>query len=269
MLVVGILGFCIAIVGVEGGFARGLQLRKRSVYPRVVLAELGGVYKVSEAAPQALAVLHRLLGLRASFIAVLGDNEEVSLAAVSGMSPERAECLLQAGMPKLREAMSTKQGVPIDLLPVLAEVRDNRREGVVLIPVMALHDLTGVLVVVGERGNRDLRDGQLLSGIGTALGLSLENLRQKEIILHMAYHDALTDLPNRRLFEDRLTVALAQARRKKQMAAVMCLDLDQFKVVNDTMGHAMGDLLLKSVAERLTGLMRAPSWSWVRGGTET
>jgi diguanylate cyclase (GGDEF)-like protein len=72
----------------------------------------------------------------------------------------------------------------------------------------------------------------------------------------MAYHDALTDLPNRRLFEDRLTVALAHARRKTQMAAVMCLDLDRFKVVNDTMGHALGDLLLQSVAERLTGLMR-------------
>ena len=256
MLLTGAVGFGIAIVGVEGGFAHGLQLRKRSVYPRVVLAELGGVYKVSEAAPHALAVLHRLLDIRASFIAVFGENEEVSLAAVSGMSPERAERLLQAGMSKLREAMSTKQPVLTDLHPVLGEARDSRREGVVFIPVMALHEPMGVLVVVGEKGNRDLRDGQLLSDIGTALGLSLENLRQKETILHMAYHDALTDLPNRRLFEDRLTVALAQARRKKQMAAVMCLDLDRFKVVNDTMGHALGDLLLQSVAERLAGLMR-------------
>lgn len=268
LLVVGAVAFGIAIVGVEGGFAHGLQLRKRSAYPRVVLAELGGVYKVSEAAPHALSVLHRLLGLRASFIAVFGDNEEVSLAAVSGMSSERAERLLQTGMPKLREAMSTKQSVLIDLLPVLAEARDSRREGVVFIPVMALHEPMGVLVVVGEKGNRDLRDGQLLSGIGTALGLSLENLRQKETILHLAYHDALTDLPNRRLFEDRLTVALAQAHRKKQMAAVMCLDLDRFKVVNDTMGHAMGDQLLQSVAERLTGLMRDSDTVARMGGDE-
>lgn len=251
-----VISYFIAIVSVERTFAHGLQLRKRSAYPGIVLAELGRGRYMDAAARDALAVLHRLLGLRASFIAVFGDNEEVSLAAVSGMSPERAERLLQAGLPKLREAMSTKQAAPIDLLPVLEEARDSRREGVVLIPVMALHDLTGVLVVVGEKGNRDLRDGQLLSGIGTALGLSLENLRQKETILHMAYHDALTDLPNRRLFEDRLTVALAQARRKKQMAAVMCIDLDRFKVVNDTMGHALGDLLLQSVAERLTGLMR-------------
>jgi diguanylate cyclase (GGDEF)-like protein len=268
MLVVGAVAFSIAIVGVEGGFAHGLQLRKRSAYPRVVLAELGGVYKVSEAAPRALAVLHRLLGLRASFIAVFGGNEEVSLAAVSGMSRERAERLLQAGMPKLREAMSTKQAVLIDLFPVLVEARDSRRESVVFIPVMALHEPAGVLVVVGEKGSRDLRDGQLLSSIGMALGLSLENLRQKETILHLAYHDALTDLPNRRLFEDRLTVALAQARRKKQMAAVICLDLDRFKVVNDTMGHAMGDQLLKSVAERLTGLIRDSDTVARMGGDE-
>ncbi len=80
--------------------------------------------------------------------------------------------------------------------------------------------------------------------------------RAEETIKHMAYHDSLTDLPNRTLFQDRLTVALAQARRKRRMAAVMFLDLDRFKVVNDTVGHALGDDLLQGVAERLTGLVR-------------
>ena len=83
-----------------------------------------------------------------------------------------------------------------------------------------------------------------------------ERKRAEEMIEHLAYHDALTGLPNRTLFEDRLAVTLAQARRKKQMAAVMFLDLDRFKVVNDTVGHTLGDQLLQSVAERLTGLMR-------------
>ena len=72
----------------------------------------------------------------------------------------------------------------------------------------------------------------------------------------MAYHDSLTDLPNRALFEDRLAVTLAQAHRKKQTGAVLFLDLDRFKVVNDTVGHAVGDQLLQSVAERLKGLVR-------------
>lgn len=251
-----VVGFGISIAAVEGAFVRGLQLRKRSAYPRVLLAELGAVYTVSEAAPLALAVLHRLLGLRASFITIGSDDDNVSLASVCGMSRERAERSLQSGMPKVREAMRTKQVARLDPSSTLSEGMASPHEDVALIPMEALHETMGVLAVVGDKGNRDLKDGQLLSGIGMALGLSLEYLRQKEAILHMAYHDALTDLPNRTLFEDRLTVALAQARRKRQMAAVMFLDLDRFKVVNDTVGHAMGDLLLKSVGQRLNGLVR-------------
>jgi diguanylate cyclase (GGDEF)-like protein/PAS domain S-box-containing protein len=94
--------------------------------------------------------------------------------------------------------------------------------------------------------------------VGTQ-GTAHDNTKRKqaeETIKHLAYHDALTGLANRTLFQDRLTVALAQARRKKQTAAVMFLDLDRFKAVNDTVGHALGDHLLQGVAERLTGLVR-------------
>ncbi|MFQ5471755.1 MAG: putative bifunctional diguanylate cyclase/phosphodiesterase, partial [Dehalococcoidia bacterium] len=83
-----------------------------------------------------------------------------------------------------------------------------------------------------------------------------ERKRVEEAISHLAYHDALTGLPNRSLFVDRLTVALAQARRGKRMVAVMALDLDRFKVVNDTVGHAEGDQLLRQVGEQLAGLSR-------------
>ena len=95
-----------------------------------------------------------------------------------------------------------------------------------------------------------------MSGLGVALGLSLETLRQKQTIRHLAYHDGLTNLPNRMLFEDRLSVALAKVRRTKQPLAVMFMDMDRFKVVNDTVGHALGDRLLKNIAERLVGLLR-------------
>lgn len=70
-------------------------------------------------------------------------------------------------------------------------------------------------------------------------------------ILYQAYHDALTGLPNRMLFHDRLTQALTQARRDGRGLAVLFLDLDQFKVVNDTLGHGAGDRLLQEVAGRL------------------
>ena len=73
-------------------------------------------------------------------------------------------------------------------------------------------------------------------------------------IAHMAHHDALTGLPNRVLFHERLADALARVRRPGGASlAVHCLDLDHFKSVNDTLGHPVGDLLLKSVAERLRG----------------
>ena len=80
--------------------------------------------------------------------------------------------------------------------------------------------------------------------------------QSEETIRHLAYHDALTDLPNRALFADRLTIALAQARRTGQGLAVMFLDIDRFKLINDTLGHTAGDELLKSLAVELGVLVR-------------
>jgi diguanylate cyclase (GGDEF)-like protein len=72
----------------------------------------------------------------------------------------------------------------------------------------------------------------------------------------MATHDALTGLPNRMLFNDRLTMALTQARRSLNKLAVMLLDLDYFKDVNDALGHGVGDQLLCAVGDRLRQLLR-------------
>ncbi len=73
---------------------------------------------------------------------------------------------------------------------------------------------------------------------------------------HQAYHDVLTDLPNRIMFEDRLQQALAQARRDGTLLALMFLDLDNFKCINDQYGHQMGDRLLRVVAKRLVTCVR-------------
>ncbi|HUW51206.1 MAG TPA: EAL domain-containing protein [Sulfuricella sp.] len=75
-------------------------------------------------------------------------------------------------------------------------------------------------------------------------------------LVHQATHDVLSGLPNRLLFHDRLGQALAQASRADQMIAVMLLDLNRFKTINDTLGHDTGDLLLKQVAHRLAGCLR-------------
>jgi diguanylate cyclase (GGDEF)-like protein/PAS domain S-box-containing protein len=90
----------------------------------------------------------------------------------------------------------------------------------------------------------------------------------EEKIRHLAYHDALTSLPNRLLFNDRLTMAMAHAKRHRQKVAVIFLDLDNFKNVNDSLGHAVGDQLLQAVAQRLVRWTRLEDTVARLGGDE-
>jgi diguanylate cyclase (GGDEF)-like protein/PAS domain S-box-containing protein len=90
----------------------------------------------------------------------------------------------------------------------------------------------------------------------------------EEQIRYQAYYDQLTGLPNRNLFYDRFLIALAQAKRNEQMLAVMFLDLDGFKLVNDTYGHDVGDFLLQAAASRLRGCVRAGDTVARVGGDE-
>jgi diguanylate cyclase (GGDEF)-like protein/PAS domain S-box-containing protein len=85
---------------------------------------------------------------------------------------------------------------------------------------------------------------------------------------HLADHDALTGLPNRRLLEDRLTQALALSYRNRKQTAVMFVDLDRFKAINDSFGHAVGDTLLKEVAQRLVRQLRVGDTICRIGGDE-
>jgi diguanylate cyclase (GGDEF)-like protein/PAS domain S-box-containing protein len=103
-------------------------------------------------------------------------------------------------------------------------------------------------IILGKRG-----EPRTVQAIGRDI---TERKIAEETIRRLAYHDALTSLPNRALFEDRLRVALAQARRQHEQLAVMFLDLDSFKVVNDTLGHGAGDKLLQAVARDLATLVR-------------
>ncbi|OGW43749.1 MAG: hypothetical protein A2132_05295 [Nitrospirae bacterium RBG_16_43_11] len=95
-----------------------------------------------------------------------------------------------------------------------------------------------------------------------------ERKNSEEIILKMAYHDQLTGLPNRTLLIDRLNQLLARGRRNKSLAAILFLDLDNFKNINDSLGHAEGDNLLKEVTERLKKLTRSSDTLARHGGDE-
>jgi len=95
-----------------------------------------------------------------------------------------------------------------------------------------------------------------------------ERLQAEQRIWHIAHHDGLTGLPNRTLLHDRLEQAITQAARQNQRVAVIFLDLDRFKAINDTLGHAIGDELLKHVASRLNAVVRAVDTVSRLGGDE-
>jgi diguanylate cyclase (GGDEF)-like protein/PAS domain S-box-containing protein len=95
-----------------------------------------------------------------------------------------------------------------------------------------------------------------------------ERRRAEEQIEYQAYHDGLTGLPNRLLFRDRLTIALAHAKRQQSPLVLMFLDLDRFKIVNDTLGHSLGDELLRVTADRLRAVLREGDTIARMGGDE-
>ena len=95
-----------------------------------------------------------------------------------------------------------------------------------------------------------------------------QNKQTQEKLNHLAYHDALTDLPNQVLFKDRLKQAIALSRRNDHLQAVLLLNLDRFKTINDSLGYTAGDRLLQSVAQRLTSCVRESDTVARFGGDE-
>ncbi len=99
------------------------------------------------------------------------------------------------------------------------------------------------------------KHGAISNYISIFIDISVQKEAERRLD-YLANHDRLTGLPNRALFHDRLLVALAQAKRNKRSVAVLFIDLDHFKYINDTFGHAIGDELLRAVAQRMQGILR-------------
>jgi diguanylate cyclase (GGDEF)-like protein/PAS domain S-box-containing protein len=143
------------------------------------------------------------------------------------------------------------------------------RDGGVAIPVVGGADVLGLLEFACEPTAR-LDDD--LAGFAAALGVGvgeyLVRKRAEELLLHQALHDPLTDLPNRVLFFDRLEHAIRRQRREHAPLAVLFVDFDGFKAVNDRFGHAGGDEVLRHAADRVAAGLRAEDTVARFGGDE-
>ncbi len=137
-------------------------------------------------------------------------------------------------------------------------------------PLRSLNGITGALVLKSGRGAAPYteQDKELLQYVSTQIATVLERKQLFAQMQYMAQYDALTDLPNRGLLQDRLKTAIGRARREQHQFSVLYLDLDKFKRINDTLGHALGDRLLHAFAARLKQSVRESDTVARVGGDE-
>jgi diguanylate cyclase (GGDEF)-like protein len=128
----------------------------------------------------------------------------------------------------------------------------------------------GSITVATYRTDREYTptDCEMLIALAHHASIALNDATAVDQMRHLAYHDALTGLPNRLLFFEHLVHAVANAHRSGASLAVLYLDLDRFKVVNDSLGHNVGDLLLEAVADRLRATLRTADLAARLGGDE-
>jgi diguanylate cyclase (GGDEF)-like protein/PAS domain S-box-containing protein len=193
-------------------------------------------------------------------ILIVDDDQKIRYASPSAAAVLGSDAL--AGLP-VADIID-----PADrarLSQVLAEVRTGlpRHEGVDFSAVGPGRQPISVEVTC-----RDLRDEHTVAGLVLTLRDVTERRRLERELTHQAFHDALTGLANRVLFTDRVEHALTRSHRDGNVLGVLFIDLDDFKLVNDTLGHAVGDQLLVAVAERITDAMRPHDTAARLGGDE-
>jgi diguanylate cyclase (GGDEF)-like protein len=139
-----------------------------------------------------------------------------------------------------------------------------------VVALAARGDLLGALVAGDPAGERRWSDvvRERLTGVASLASTALDGVNLLDEVRHQAHHDTTTDLPNARLFEDRVTQTIARARRDASRHALLFVDLDHFKDVNDTHGHKVGDELLRAAAARLSTSVRSSDTVARIGGDE-
>ncbi len=218
---------------------------------------------VLEAAPDALVIVNEggaIVDLNEATAQLFGyERAELLGQPVETLVPERFRARHVADRERYQRHPARR---PIGAGPEFRGLRKDGSEFPVEINLSPLDAAGSTLVIAAVRDVADRRQAE---------AERLDLMRERELyaeISRLAQHDALTGLPNRALLYDRLGSAIASARRHQQRLAVLFLDLDRFKHVNDSLGHLTGDRLVESVAERVTGSVRSTDTVSRDGGDE-
>jgi diguanylate cyclase (GGDEF)-like protein len=198
------------------------------------------------------------------------------LSAASGVSGELMEALRRGpvgagvGGCAIAENRLVVQESYADWENGLPEYRERGLQAAMAAPVLENGQPVGSLTVASFRPGRTYSqtEQEVLLAFAENASLALTDARNFEDAMHQAFHDSLTGLPNRALFLDRLELAHARAKRSGRPIAVLFMDLDSFKNVNDSLGHAAGDELLVLVAGRLRRWLRPSDTAARFGGDE-
>lgn len=241
---------------------RAVQQREVADFGRLALEGLS----IDELQQEAVELLDRVL--RCDVAAVVRqdpDQAELRLVAQVGLPPEAsAQTSLRGGINS-QGGYTLATGNPVVVGDWSTEERFEQSEAMrelgmlsgASVPIQAGAEPWGVLGLQSrERREYTAEDVSFMLAVAHVLGNAIERRRAEERNRHEALHDPLTGLPNRNLFLDRLEHSLVQSSRRSSSVAVLFLDLDQFKLVNDSLGHAAGDELLAAVAPRLQQSLR-------------
>lgn len=276
----------IATIVAVGLFARAVLRSAREeertrIHRERVLAELG---RASLDAPQLETVVEAALdnaraelGADLAAFAELDAAGDLRLASTTGVRTWPAGTVVPAGRSTLLGRALIEDAVVSD--DILADERvdalDTTAElGLRAAIAVAVHahggERTGVLGVYSRRrGAFSPDDVAFLQSLSHLVASARAHFDAEERLRHRALHDPLTGLPNRTLLGDRLRQALARGRRDRdRRVALILLDLDRFKQVNDSLGHAVGDRLLVAAAQRLAGAIRESDTLARMGGDE-
>jgi len=208
------------------------------------------------------ALFRTLVQDASDVILIIDDQAKIryatpSAAEIFGLVPLAGVGLTDLVQPEGREDVSRV----LDL--IFTGLAGRGAAGVVL----RIQRLDGRAVIV-EIVSSDLRDDETVGGVVLTLRDVTARRELEEELKRRAFNDALTGLPNRAVFVERASDAIAAARRNGRVAGVLFVDLDDFKVVNDTMGHSAGDELLVAVGARLTAAVRKSDTAARLGGDE-